>query len=97
MSTFASIRPHRSTTYIDTVCCYRRSNMVCHSVYHSRELCKKTSTQRDAVHLVDLGGPKEPYIRWGSGSLIGRDSFAGGKGGPLLSVGMLCHELCKNG
>jgi len=42
MSTFVSIRPHRSTTYVDTVCCYRCSSTVCLSVCHSRELCKNS-------------------------------------------------------
>jgi len=26
------VRPHRSTTYVDAVCCYRSSSVVCRSV-----------------------------------------------------------------
>ena len=38
-------RPHRSTTYLDAACCYRRSSVVCRSVCrsvcHRSEACKK--------------------------------------------------------
>ena len=33
------IRPHRSTTYVDTAYCYRRS-VVCRSVCHDGDPCK---------------------------------------------------------
>jgi len=38
----------------------------CQSVYHISEPCKNGWTDRDAVWVMDLGGLKEAYIRWGS-------------------------------
>jgi len=38
---------------------------VCLSVCHTSEPCKNGCTDRDAVWVEDLGGPKEPCIRWG--------------------------------
>jgi len=35
-----SIRPHRSTTYIDAAYCYRLSTVVCRSVCHTSKPCK---------------------------------------------------------
>jgi len=35
------------------------------SVCHTSEPCKNVYTDRDAVWVDDLGGPKEPCIRWG--------------------------------
>jgi len=35
------LRPHRSTTYIDAPYFYRPSSVVCLSICHSRESCKK--------------------------------------------------------
>jgi len=53
-----------STT--DAAWCYRRSRMVCLSisVCPHREPCKNGRTNRDAVWVVDSGGPKEACIRW---------------------------------
>jgi len=34
-------RPHRSTRYVDSAYCYGRSSVVCRSVCHDREPCKK--------------------------------------------------------
>ena len=34
------IRPHRSATYVDAVCCYRLSSMVCRFVSHTSEPSK---------------------------------------------------------
>ena len=39
------------------------------SVYHTSEPCKNGSTNQDAIWVEDLGGPKEPCIRWGSDPL----------------------------
>ena len=65
----ASFRPHRSTAYIDAAYCYRSSSVVCRSVClsvcHTGEPCKNGCTDRDAVWLEDLRGPREPCIRWG--------------------------------
>jgi len=43
------IRPHRSTTYVDAVYCYRPSSVVCRSVRHTSDPCKNGWTDRDAV------------------------------------------------
>jgi len=56
--------PHHSTMYIDMACCYRPSSLVCLSICHSSETCKNGWTDRDAVWVVDSGGPKKPCIRW---------------------------------
>ena len=82
------IKPHRSTTYVDVAYCYRPCSVICRSVYLSvcrtNESCKNGCTDRDAVWIEDLGGPKEPCIRWGFKSPIGRGNFLGGKGRPLV-------------
>jgi len=55
--------------YVDAICCYRRSSLVCRSfcrpVCHHREPCKNGWTDRYAVWVVDWSGPKEPCISWG--------------------------------
>jgi len=56
------IRPHHSTTYIDAAYCYRPSSVVYLSVCHASEPCRNGCTNRDAVWVVDLGGPREPCI-----------------------------------
>jgi len=44
---------------------YRPSSVVCRSVCHASEPCKNGWTDRDAVWVMDSGGPKETRIRWG--------------------------------
>jgi len=39
------------------------SSVVCILVCHDSEPCKNGSTDRDAVWVVDTGGPQEPRIR----------------------------------
>jgi len=56
---------------------------VCRSVCYTTEPCRNGCTDRDAVWVKDLGGPKEPCIRWGSRSPMGRVNFEGEKGVPL--------------
>jgi len=72
-------RPHRSTMSIDAAYCYLPSSVVCLSVClsvcHTSEPCKDGCTDRDAVWVQDSGGPKEPYIRWGSRFPMGRGNF----------------------
>jgi len=53
------IRPHRSTTYVDVAYSYRPRSMVCRSVCHASEPCKNSWTDRDAIWVVDSGGPKK--------------------------------------
>jgi len=50
-------------------CCYRCSMIslcvpVCMCAGHDCELCKNGWTDWDAIWVVKLRGPKEPYIRW---------------------------------
>jgi len=52
---------------------------VCLSVCHDREPCKNGWTDRNAVSVVDLGGLKEPCIRWGSDLRPWRENFVGKK------------------
>jgi len=73
------MRPHRCTIYVDVAYCYRPSSVVCHST----EPCKNGSTDRDAIWVEDLGGPKEPRIRWGPGPPMGSGNFKGEWGGLL--------------
>jgi len=75
------IRPHRSTTYVDTAYCYRPSIVaclsVCRSVCHSSEPCKDGWASPDAVWVVDLGRLKELRVRWGSRSPRAKGQFFG--------------------
>jgi len=45
-----------------------RGLSVCLSVCHSSDPCINGWTDRDAVWVEDLGGPKKPCIRWGPDS-----------------------------
>ena len=67
------IRPHCSTTYIDATYCYTPSSV---SVFLSSVTlvspAKNGCTDRDAVWVEDSDGPKEPCIRWGPRSPMGR-------------------------
>jgi len=57
--------------------CYRRSSVVCFvclSLDHVCEPCKNGWTDLDAVLGPDLGGLKEPHIRWGD-IRTGRGNF----------------------
>ena len=53
---------------------------VCQSVGHDREPCKSGWTDHDAFQDVDLGGPKEPCIRWGPDPDTWSSNFEGKKG-----------------
>ena len=48
---------------------------VCRSVCHTSEPCK--NGDRDAIWVEDLGGPREPWIRWGPDTSTGRGNFEG--------------------
>jgi len=65
-------RPHRSTSYVDVACCYRPSSVICLSVCQTSEACKNGWTDQDAIWVEDLGGPREPCVRWGKAVLMGR-------------------------
>ena len=56
----------RKTVYFrssDAACCYRQSSVICLLACNDNEPCKNGSTDRDAIWVVDSGGPKEPCIR----------------------------------
>jgi len=58
---------------------------VCQSVCYTSEPCKNSWTNRDAVWLGDLGGSREPRIRWWSRSPHGKGQFWGGKPRPIVN------------
>jgi len=80
---FSVFRLHRSTMSVDAAYCYRPSSVVCRFVCHSSESCKNGWIDRDAIWAEHSGGPREPCIRWGSTSPMGRGNFEGGRGSPL--------------
>ena len=47
------------------------------SACHTSEPCKNGCTVPDAIWVKDLGGPREPCIRRGSRSPMGRGNFEG--------------------
>jgi len=67
---------------------------VCRSVGHDCEPCESGQTNHDAIRRVDLGGPKEPCIRWGFRSPMQRGNFEGDEvvcSGPV--VGIFLHTV----
>jgi len=52
---------------------------VCQLVCHDHEPCKNGWTNRHVVWVVDLGGPKDPRIRWGPDPQA-KGQFSGEKG-----------------
>ena len=53
---------------------------------------KTADTDRDGVWVEDLGGPKEPCIRWGFRSPMGMGNFKGERGGPLYTMLKYSHN-----
>ena len=94
-SSLIIIKTYRSTIYVDVAYCCRPSSMVCWSVCHTSEPCKNSWTDRDVIWVQDLGWPREPCIRWGSRSPMGRGNF--GERVPIIKYRDFCRELCKNG
>jgi len=70
------IRSHCSTTYVGAAYCYRPSSMVCRSVTVMSPA--KMWTDRDAVWVEDLGGPRN-HVLDGVKIPMGRGSFYGGR------------------
>ena len=62
------VKPHHSTIVRDRVAW---------SVCHTSKPCKNGWTDRHAVWVEDLGGPKRPCIRWGFRSPHGKGQFWG--------------------
>jgi len=54
------------------------------SVCHTSEPCKNGCTDRAAFWVVDLGGPGEPCVRWGSRSPHGKGQIFWGDGRPIV-------------
>jgi len=65
-------------------------------VCHSSEPCNNGWTDRDAVWVADVGGPRN-HVLDGGPYPHGKGQFWGGMGGRLQSIATLCGELCKNG
>jgi len=57
-------------------------------VSHSQFICHTSEpngcTDQDAVWVEDSGGPREPCVRSGSRSPVGRGNFEGGNGCPTV-------------
>jgi len=73
----------------------RPSSMVCLSVCHSREPCRNSWTDQDAIWVEDTVGPREPCIRWRSRSPVGRENFKGEMGRPVWSIATLPWAVQK--
>ena len=86
-------------TYIDAAYCYRPSRVsVGLSVCHISEPCKNGYTDRDAIWVEDSGGPKEPCIRWGPDSSMGRGNFEWGEGSPIVKyrvTAVICAKMAE--
>jgi len=67
-----SIRPHRSTTYVDAAYCYRLSSVVCLSVClsvcHSSEPCKEVEPIEMPFEIWTWVGPRKRVLDgdWGA-------------------------------
>jgi len=62
------VRPHRRTTYVDTVCCYRRSSVVCLSVYQS--VCRSVAIVNPAKTAEPIEMSFGLWTRVGTRSII---------------------------
>jgi len=65
---------------------------VCLSVCHDRESCKNWWTDRDAVWVVDSGGPKEPCTRWGPDPPC-KGAIVRGKRRPIVSCAKTYRDI----
>jgi len=87
-----TIRPHRSTMYVDAAYCYRPSSVVCRSVCqsvclsvcHTSEPCKNGYTDRDVVWVEDSGEPRNHVLYMGPRFPHGKGQFRGEKGRPIV-------------
>jgi len=73
---YSTIRPHRSTTYVDAAYCHRPSSAVCRSVCHSGEPCKNGWTDRDVVWVLSRMDPRN-HVLDGVQIPMGRGNFDG--------------------
>jgi len=77
-------RLHHSTVYVDRCGVllpteYHRPT----AVRHTSEPCKNGCTDRDAISVEDLGGPREHVLDGAPDPLLGRGNFEGGRSVPL--------------
>jgi len=80
--TFDIFRPHRSTTYVDAVYCYRPNSVVCRPV----TLVSPTKTAAPIEMPFGLRtwvGPRNHVLNGGSRSPMGWGNFEGERGVPL--------------
>jgi len=83
---FTIIRPHCSTTYIDAVCCWRPSSMVCLLVCLSVTLVSPAKTAEPIQMPFGLRtwvGPRDHVLDGDSDPPMGRGKFMGENGRPL--------------
>ena len=59
-------RLHRSTVYVGAAYCYRRASVVCRSVCHDHEFCRKRLNGLRCRLGYGLAWPKEACVRWGA-------------------------------
>ena len=87
---YLNSRPHRSTTYVDVVYCYRPSSVVCRSV--SRSVCHSipAKTAELIEMLFGLRIPVGPRIHVLDGVQIpdGKDNFEGKGEGRPINIGL---------
>jgi len=75
--TFSIIRPHRSTTYVDTAYCYRS---VSRSVCRTSDPAKMAAPIKMLFELRTRVGPGNHVLDGGPDPPMGRDNFARGRG-----------------
>ena len=59
---FVIIMPRRSTAYLDAAYCYRPSSVVCRSVCHDRERCKKAEPIEMLFGMWTRVGPRKHVL-----------------------------------
>ena len=93
-------RPHRSTTYVDAVYCYRLSSVVCRSVCRSVTVVSPAKTAHPIKMPFGLRTwvvPRNHVLDVGPDRPIGRAIFRV-KDMPRHARRYIhCRELCKNG
>ena len=79
--------------YVDAAYCYPVAWSVGLSVCYISEPCKNGLTDRDALWVEDLGGPRNQVLKMGVQIFHGKEE----KEGWLIVKYRHCDELCKNG
>jgi len=102
----SAVTPHRSTTYVDAVCCYRRSSIVvclsvclyvCRHVYHDREP-SKTAEPIEMPFWLWTRVASGNHVLDGGPDLPMLRAILKGKGRPIVKYrDSRYRELWKNG